>query len=102
MHKKYVLSNETFEFGPLLCGKCKLLWASYCLFFRTRICIQEALAPFKAVLNARVSFKFGYLVGGGGGGGGDQVVYHIKFCATPKSRVKQPFLPENGCTFCPL
>lgn len=65
VHKKYVLSNETFEFGPLLCGKCKLLWASYCLFFRTRICIRKALAPFKAVLNARVSFKFGYLVGGG-------------------------------------
>ena len=28
VHKKYVLSNETFEFGPLLCGKflqgCKI------------------------------------------------------------------------------
>lgn len=23
VHKKYVLSSETFEFGPLLCGKSK-------------------------------------------------------------------------------
>lgn len=23
VHKKYVLSNETFEFGPLLCGKTR-------------------------------------------------------------------------------
>lgn len=25
VHKKYVLSNETFEFGPLLCGKTGLI-----------------------------------------------------------------------------
>ena len=25
VHKKYVLSNETFEFGPLLCGKSWLM-----------------------------------------------------------------------------
>ena len=23
MHKKYILSSETFEFGPLLCGKTR-------------------------------------------------------------------------------
>ena len=29
MHKKYVLSNETFEFGPLLCGKSCLMCFSF-------------------------------------------------------------------------
>lgn len=37
VHKKYVLSNETFEFGPLLCGKSWLMrfflsLLDYCLF----------------------------------------------------------------------
>ena len=38
VHKKYVLSNETFEFGPLLCGKTGLILTLYPLkqmaFFR--------------------------------------------------------------------
>ena len=41
-------------------------------------------------------------MGWGGGGGANHIVYAIKFCVTPKSRVKQPLLPENGCRFCPL
>ena len=56
------------------------------LFFRTLICFQQALALFEAVVNVRVSFKLGYLIGEGGGG--DHIVYAIKFCAIPKSRVK--------------
>ena len=26
VHKKYVLSSETFEFGPLLCGKFECIF----------------------------------------------------------------------------
>ena len=74
VHKKYVLSNETFEFGPLLCGMSKLLELLIVLFLRTLICIEQALALFEAVLNVRVSFKNriapGRGWGGGGGGGG--------------------------------
>ena len=69
VHKKYVLSNETFEFGPLLCGKYKLLWSSFCIVFRILICIEQALALFEVVFCVGVSFKLGYLPGGRGGQG---------------------------------
>ena len=70
VHKKYVLSNETFEFGPLLCGMSKLLELLIVLFLRTLICIEQALALFEAVLNVRVSFKNRIAPGRGWGGGG--------------------------------
>ena len=70
VHKKYVLSNETFEFGPLLCGKSKLLWSSFCIVFRILICIEQALVLFEAVFRVGVSFKLGCLRGRGGGGQG--------------------------------
>lgn len=34
VHKKYVLSSETFEFGPLLCGKSNVFFAFWNVFAR--------------------------------------------------------------------
>ena len=82
VHKKYVLSNETFEFGPLLCGKSKLLWAPFCIVFRILICIEQALVLFEAVFSVGVSFKLGYLRGGGGRGEPHSIRY--KVCVPPQ------------------
>ena len=37
VHKKYVLSNETFEFGPLLCGRILIYVSSLLKFDRKGI-----------------------------------------------------------------
>ena len=49
VHKKYVLSNETFEFGPLLCGKfwlmrfflSFLIWTNVYSLFRCSVQITH-------------------------------------------------------------
>ena len=80
VHKKYVLSNETFEFGPLLCGKSKLLWASFCIVFRILICIEQAVF--------RLCLVWGFLlnwdVSGGGGGRGEPHSIRYKVCVPPQ------------------
>ena len=98
VHKKYVLSNETFEFGPLLCGKSKLLWASFCIVFRILISIEQALALFEAVFSVGVSFKLGYLRGGGDRGEPHSIRY--KVCVPPQRvELNSRFYLKTGVDF---